>query len=148
MSTEVVIRPAGAADLVLATHWLAAEGLPTEDLTASHMDKFIIAVRADRAVGMIGLETFGNLGLLRSLVVDQSSRGDGLGPALVAALERKARATALQELWLLTIGADSFFARVGYARKERADAPAAIQTTPEFASLCPGDAVLMCKRLG
>ena len=79
MPTDLVIRPAVAADLELATDWLAGAGLPTEDLTASHMD--------------------------------------------------------------------AFFARHGYSTMGRENAPAAIQSTAEFSSLCPGDAVLMCKRL-
>ena len=72
----------------------------------------------------------------------------GLGAKLVAELEGKARRNELRELWLLTIDADTFFARHGYTAMEREHAPAEIQSTAEFSMLCPGDAVLMCKRLG
>lgn len=147
MPADIVIRSAVAADMVVATDWLAGEGLPTDDLTASHMNEFLLAVRDNVPVGMIGLERFDDIGLLRSLVVDQSCRGDGLGAVLVAALEGKARQLELSKLWLLTIDADAFFTRLGYATMQRVDAPAVIQSTPEFSSLCPGDAVLMCKRL-
>jgi hypothetical protein len=47
----------------------------------------------------------------------------------------------------LTIDAEKFFARLGYRTMARSDAPAAIQSTDEFSSLCPGSAVLMQKRL-
>ena len=147
MPSELVIRPAVAADLELATDWLAGAGLPTKDLTASHMDAFLIAVRHEKALGMIGLEQLTEIGLLRSLIVDQSYRGKGLGANLVAELESKARRHELRELWLLTIDADAFFARHGYVAIEREHAPAAIQSSAEFSSLCPGDAVLMRKRL-
>ena len=147
MPTDVNIRPAESSDLGLAKAWLSAAGLPIDDLTATHMAAFLVALQGDQAVGMIGIERFGDLGLLRSLVIDPGCRSKGLGAQLVAALERKARKLELRELWLLTIDADGFFERLGYRACERVDAPAAIRNTREFSSLCPGDAVLMCKRL-
>ncbi|MGI9270916.1 MAG: arsenic resistance N-acetyltransferase ArsN2 [Woeseiaceae bacterium] len=147
MLTEIEIRPAVGADLALATDWLAGEGLPTEDLTTAHMDAFWLAIQDEQAVGMVGIEQFEDIGLLRSLVVDKTCRGVGLGAQLVTALENKARRTGLRELWLLTIDADAFFARLGYLVMQRSDAPPAIQGTAEFSALCPGDAALMCKHL-
>lgn len=132
---------------MLATDWLASEGLPTDDLTTAHMGAFLFAVQGEQAVGMVGIEQFGDIGLLRSLVVDKACRGTGLGAQLVAALESQAQRIGLQEIWLLTIDADAFFARLGYVARQRTDAPPAIKATAEFSSLCPGDAVLMSKRL-
>lgn len=143
ISTVVDMRLAVAADLDVACRWLVDAGLPTDDLTSSHMEAFTIAMRGDLPVGMIGLETFGEIGLLRSLVVDSDCRGVGLGRQLVDALEARARDAGITELWLLTIDADSFFSRLGYAVAERSDAPPAIQSSAEFSQLCPADAVLM-----
>ena len=53
----------------------------------------------------------------------------------------------ISELWLLTIDADTWFATLGYLTQSRDSAPPAIQSTEEFSSLCPGDAVLMKKLL-
>ena len=147
MGSDIEIRPAQASDLTVAMAWLSGEGLPTDDLTADHMDAFIVATQAGEPVGMIGYEKFGNVGLLRSLVVDEAGRGAGLGARLVAALESTARIEHIDELWLLTIDADPFFAQHGYVVAERDHAPDAIRNTAEFSTLCPGDAVLMCKRL-
>ena len=147
MGTDIEIRPAEASDLTVATAWLSGEGLPTDDLTVDHMDSFIVATRAGKPVGMIGIEKFGDIGLLRSLFVDAVGRGAGLGARLVAALELRARNEHIDELWLLTIDADPFFAQHGYEVTERDDAPNAIRSTAEFSDLCPGDAVLMHKRL-
>ena len=121
MPVDITIRPAVAADFALASGWLQAEGLPTEDLTAAHMEAFLLAMRAEQPVGMIGLQQFGQVGLLRSLVVDRASRNDGIGARLVAALDDKARRMELRELWLLTIDADGFFAR--HARRGAAQRP-------------------------
>lgn len=145
MSNVIDVRSGTAADLPRACDWLASEGLPTADLTAEHMQRFLIATIDRVPVGMVGLEQFGQVGLLRSLVIDATKRRAGLGQQLLDALETKAAESGVTELWLLTIDADAYFDARGYLRRERSDAPAAIQATPEFASLCPGDAVLMSK---
>lgn len=143
----VSTRQANASDLDIAKAWLSTAGLPVADLTAGHMEAFIVAMQGGNAVGMIGLENFGGAGLLRSLVVEHSCRDAGIGRQLVDALETTAVGQGISELWLLTIDADPFFARLGYVVADRGDAPAVIRDTAEFSSLCPGDAVLMRKRL-
>ncbi len=148
MTAMIELRPARASDYETATRWLAAAGLPTADLSAVRMDAFLLATDQDRPIGMIGLEPYAQFGLLRSLIVDPEYRGKGLGAKLIAALEAKATAAGVAELWLLTLDADAFFTRHGYAVRQRDAAPTAIRNSAEFASLCPGDAVLMQKRLG
>ena len=147
IGTDIEIRPAEATDLAVATTWLSDEGLPTDDLTVDHMDAFIVATQGGKPVGMIGIEKFAEVGLLRSLIVDTACRGVGLGARLVAELELTARSEHIDELWLLTIDADRFFTRHDYVVVERGHAPEAIRNTAEFSTLCPGDAVLMCKHL-
>ncbi len=75
------------------------------------------------------------------------SDGERLGARLVAELELIARNEHIDELWLLTIDANPFFIRHGYIVAERDAAPETIRNTAEFSSLCPGDALLMHKRL-
>jgi amino-acid N-acetyltransferase len=111
------------------------------------MGAFLLASHQGRPVGMIGLQAYSDIGLLRSLIVGEECRGKGLAADLIAALETKAVADGMSELWLLTMDADAFFTRHGYEIKQRVAAPAAIQNSAEFSSLCPGDAVLMRKRL-
>jgi amino-acid N-acetyltransferase len=111
------------------------------------MENFLVAVDADSPLGMVGLETFNDVGLLRSLVVDPGARSGGIGRRLVAALEANAASKGVTEMWLLTIDADTYFEKLGYEMQERDSAPNSIRTTAEFADLCPGDAVLMKKVL-
>ncbi len=147
MSAALEIASGSERDLPILKSWLAAAGLPVEDLTAAHMRDFLIATAGGIAVGVIGLEQFDDVGLLRSLVVEPTSRRHGTGKALVAALEKRATAVGVTELWLLTIDADGYFARLGFEIMDRGAAPATIQSTDEFSRLCPGDAVLMRKYL-
>ena len=147
MSAALKITQGSESDLATLKSWLAVAGLPLEDLTAAHMRNFLIAVASDTAVGMIGLEQFNDVGLLRSLVVEPSVRRRGAGRALVAALETQATSAGVRELWLLTIDADDYFARLGFEIMDRDAAPATIQMTDEFSNLCPGDATLMRKNL-
>ncbi len=141
----LTIRPAIAADLDSAKHLLHDAGLPTADLVSEHIA--ITAEKDDTILGVIGLESFGDTALLRSLVVAPQGRGSGIGPALVAALETACACDGVSEMWLLTIDADAFFATLGYEVRDRHDAPKAIRTTKEFSGLCPADAVLMSKRI-
>lgn len=144
---DIGLRGATASDWHHGRSLLRAAGLPTEDLDQDKLSGFLVAEKEGQIVGMIGLETFGAVGLLRSLVVADEARRLGVGRLLVEALESSAAAARLTQLWLLTNDAQDFFARFGFEIVERAGAPQAIQSTDEFAELCPDSAFLMVKHL-
>jgi amino-acid N-acetyltransferase len=121
--------------------------LPTEDLTAAHCEDFFFAGTRDQPSGLVGLEIFGDVALLRSLVVVEERRGTGEGAALVNHAETVAQARGVKVMYLLTTTAEHFFARHGYARAARDTAPAAISATREFASICPASSTFMFRRL-
>lgn len=142
----VQIRPSRADDLEYATALLMQAGLPVDDL---EVEKLAFTAECDDAIyGLVGVESFGDTALLRSLVVAEPARGKGVGQLLVSALEVGGSEAGVAEMWLLTIDADGFFNRLGYEIRDRADAPESIRTTREFSGLCPGDAILMSKKLG
>lgn len=145
MNRDVLIRAFRPSDLAAGIELLEEAGLPTADVS---VDRLALVAESDaQIVGVIGLEQYAHLGLLRSLVVDSGSRKDGLGRQLVDTLEHLARARGVTELWLLTIDADAYFATLGFSRQPRTAAPAAIAASEEFSSLCPDDAVLMSRPL-
>jgi amino-acid N-acetyltransferase len=125
---------------------LADAGLPALDDNAL-ADDFRVARNESVLLGAIGIERYGAHGLLRSLVVAPSARGQRLGERLVAAIEQHASAACLHELILLTTTAETFFARLGYARFARDEMPAAVRASAEFSTLCPASAVCMRKPL-
>lgn len=142
----VELRPADADALEYVEDRLAANGLPTEDVREKR-DCFYVAVDGEWRVGVGGLETVGNQGLLRSVVVEESARGKGYGAAITRAIEDETRATGVDALYLLTTTAAEFFAEQGYEAIDRTDAPPAIQETSQFTDLCPSSATCMTKSL-
>lgn len=142
----LTIRPASAPDLAVAIELLEQAGLPVADLSTGHLA--FVAEKNVLIQGVIGIEVLGDIALLRSLVVSADARGAGIGVALVTALEVSCIADEVRELWLLTIDAAPFFAKLGYRIRKRSEAPDAIRATREFCGLCPDTAVLMAKKLG
>ncbi len=141
-----VARPEDRANLISL---LEQAGLPTDDVTPALVAALTVAkdVATREIAGLVGLERFGEVGLLRSLVVAPAARGSGLGRQLVEHAEHSAKEAGISQLWLLTIDADRFFAAYGYREASRDDAPASIRESREFSELCPDDAVLMNKSL-
>ncbi len=142
------IRAASAKDLQTIKELLVQAGLPVEDIDEARFPLFRLAEAGGECVGAIGMEAYGNLGLLRSLVVSPAARGQGLGKMLVDVLERDAIAAGVSNLWLLTIDVEDFFERLRFAIVARDAAPEQIRNTEEFSSLCPGNAHLMMKNVG
>ncbi len=141
-----LIRSATADDLEAIRALLEQDALPASDLGSSR-PQFLVACAGAERVGAGALEPHGAAALLRSLVVAPAWRGRGLGRQLVKALERQARAAGIGELVLLTQTAEAFFAQLGYGVIDRAQAPAAVQESSEFRTLCPASAVCMSKTL-
>ena len=138
---------AATTDLPEIVSLLTTAGLPVADLTASSQVEFLVARRAERLVGVVGLERFGEVGLLRSLAVGAEHQRQGLGLALTRALEAHAASTGISSLVLLTETASEFFRHHGYEVIPRAGAPRAVQASSEFRQLCPDSAICMSKRL-
>jgi amino-acid N-acetyltransferase len=126
---------------------LKAAELPTEDLTPAMLADFLVARRGASMVGAAGLERHAKDGLLRSVVVEKSLRGAGLGRRLVTSMEDRARGHGLKQLFLLTTSADDFFRSLGYLPLGRDAAPPGIRNSRQFSELCPSTSSFMTKRL-
>jgi amino-acid N-acetyltransferase len=126
---------------------LEAAQLPTADLTHEHCEHFFFAGPSAAPSGLVGLELFGNVALLRSLVVSPAARASGMGSALLRHAEGHAHSTGVKTLYLLTTTAEEFFKRHGYTRATRDSAPSVIATTREFAGICPASSAFMSKPL-
>jgi amino-acid N-acetyltransferase len=129
------------------TRILGEAGLPYSDLTDAHLEHFFGCGSISAPDGIVGLELYESVALLRSLAVSSKCRGRGCGTALVAQAELFAQSQGAREICLLTTAAERFFEQLGYARVPREAAPVVIQRTQEFSTLCPSDSAFMVKRL-
>jgi amino-acid N-acetyltransferase len=126
---------------------LRKAGLPADDVTAPGLLFWRFSTAEDVPAGFGGLEVYGRDALMRSVVTMPPLRGRGVGAAIVTALEAEARLAKCSAVYLLTTSAQALFEKLGYAKLERAQAPAGIRATSQFSSLCPDSAALMLKRL-
>jgi amino-acid N-acetyltransferase len=121
------------------------ENLPSTDITEETLAHFLVCRDPVGVVGIVGLEVFGEIALIRSLVVSEERQGRGLGKRLVSAAQEMAAELKVRDIYLLTTTAAEFFEYLGYRQIDREFAPAAISSTKEFSSLCPSTAVFMVK---
>jgi amino-acid N-acetyltransferase len=125
---------------------LSTEKLPTSDLPVM-LNNFFVAVDDHGVSGVAGLEVYGNYGLLRSLAVNQNSRGRGIAADLVSKIESLAADKGLEAIYLLTETAKDYFERKGYEHIARMDIPEAVKASSEFTHVCPESATAMQKSL-
>ena len=128
--------------LVAVRALLRRNGLPFEDCD-QHIDDFIGVTEAKGLIAIGGIEVLGDVALLRSVAVDQSFQGRGLGRAIVDRLHELARSRGLLELYLLTESAEAYFLAYGYENRAREDLPIEVKSTEQFRALCPASAQAM-----
>lgn len=146
MSTETTVEALESRDFSRVESLLAANGLPHDDVRDGPAAFYGIVEDGD-VIAIGGLEATGSVGLLRSVVVEESHHDRGLGSRMCDAVEGIARDEGVQSLYLLTTTAAGFFRERGYTELDRSEAPQAIRETTEFADACPSTAAFMRKSL-
>lgn len=136
----VALAPATAADLAAVEALLAASALPVAGLRDQFPDGYVLARRDGALVGVAGVERHGEAAVLRSVAVAAGERGTGLGLALTADRLVWARERGATAVHLLTTTAAPYYRRFGFLPFPRAEVPAAVAASIEFASVCPSSA--------
>jgi amino-acid N-acetyltransferase len=121
--------------------------LPTSDITNDHMKHFFHYSEDGELKGVIGIEPYSDIALLRSLAVHPAAQKSGIGQGLVTFVEEHSRQNGIGKLFLLTTTAELFFTRMGYSVCQRSEAPESIKGSAEFSSICPSSSIFMAKRL-
>ena len=123
---------------------LSAEKLPVDDLPEK-LDNFLVAVENATVVGVVGLEVYGDYGLLRSLAVPSEYRKRGIAGQLIDQLEILAVQKGITDMFLLTETAPEYFIRKGFQKIMRNEVPDEVKQSSEFSHVCPVSAVVMRK---
>ena len=144
--STVTIRAAAGSDCDKVAMLLKTSGLPIDDIS-SDLPGFLVAQDGDVVVGAVGVEKYGNIGLLRSLAVATAQRNQKIGDRLFREAERLAKAEGIGRLYLLTTDADGYFAKRGFVPIRRNAAPGQITNHAQFTRLCPDSAIVMEKEL-
>ena len=150
LTKELRVGPCGPDELSDVEALLAAAGLPVEGV--ADLEELIVA-RADGeagrpvVIGAVGLEVYGSVGLLRSLVVAPELRGNGLGLRLGRRLIGRAAELGLERLYLLTLEGP-FFERLGFEACERARVPSDLAASFQFTAAHCDAATSMTLHLG
>ncbi|GGO33791.1 arsenic resistance N-acetyltransferase ArsN2 [Deinococcus humi] len=137
----MLTRHAVSSDLPAIVRLLTALGLPTAGVE-EHLGGVLLAEDGG-LLGLAGLERHGTVGLLRSVAVTPSARGQGVAAQLVDAVLDTARAQGVEAIYLLTTTAGTYFPRFGFTPVPRSAAPAALLASREFQDACPQSASLM-----
>ncbi len=145
MQTPVLKIAVSEEDRKMGISLLQAQQLPTADINEDTM--LYLLWNEERVVGTAGIDIFDDCALLRSVSVVKEEQGKGFGRIINEEMEKFAKESGINCLYLLTTTAKDFFDKQGYCAIGREEAPVAVKETAEFTSLCPSSAVVMKKRL-
>lgn len=143
--SDIGLRVARETDLPAVRALLIAAKLPVDGLEDQFGSNYVVAESGDTVIAAMGVEHYGRWGLLRSAVVAPEHRGKRLGELLTDDRIAWSQDEGLEAVYLLTTTAASFFARHGFVEVARDSAPPPILASREFASVCPSNAVCMCR---
>ena len=124
---------------------LQSQQLPVEDLP-SQLSDFFVAQEDGKLIGLIGMELYGEYGLLRSMVVHPDFRNKQIAADLVQTLEQRAKAAGIKALYLLTETAARYFSKKGFSTIQREEVPDVVKASSEFSHVCPVSATVMVKQ--
>ncbi len=122
--------------------------LVTEDLSHESVKNFLVVRDQNiNLVATIGIDLYSNIGLLRSLAVQEHYRNKGIANNLLNEVEKIAFEKKLRSLYLLTMSASEYFQKRNYVPIPRESVPLPIKESKQFLDLCPSSSLCMKKRL-
>jgi amino-acid N-acetyltransferase len=144
-TNNIIISTAIPAQREAIIQLLESARLPVADLP-SDLSHFLVAISRNKVVGVIGLEIYGNCGLLRSLVIDHEYRNQHIAEKLIMHLEQHSKQLQLSTIYLLTETAPIYFSKKGFQTIQRDEVPSELQQSSEFSHVCPASAIVMKKK--
>ena len=127
--------------------FLKTNRLPFQDVKLEGNFYFTYQDEDNNIIGSGGLEVYGKHALLRSLAVDEKHRHQKIGIRMVNDLIEKAKSLQVENLFLLTETARSFFEKKGFEKIDRTEVPEELRNSSEFTTVCPSSATCMLYKL-
>lgn len=121
---------------------LKSSGLPADDLNYQR-DLLVGYYEGNQLVGTGALEVYEQFALLRSLSVKLGIRGKSVGGTIASYLIDEATKRKLKSIYLFTETARGFFLKKGFVDTTREYVPLALQSSSEYAHVCPTSAAVM-----
>ena len=143
----MIVEPVDSDDQPKVEALLKQVNLPIEGVCDQFQNYFKIQGESDKIIGCVGVEVYGNMGLLRSVAIHPDFQRKGLGKKLVEGAEEFSKTRALKKIYLLTEGAEEFFSRLGYKTIPREQADPSVQQSLEFTTVCKDSGTCMEKDL-
>ena len=143
---NLIIQQATERDLDAIRKLLDDNNLPTTDIHQDNVQLFIGLID-NKILSVIGLEKYKDIGLLRSLAVNDLFKNQQVGTRLIRHIFDLCVSEHIDKIYLLTTTAEKYFVKFGFTKIERMEAPDILKQTREFKDICPVSAVLMYKNL-
>lgn len=128
---SIGVRVASFEDAAALREFLAAQGLPTDDILAPGTIYWLAETDSNELVASAGLELGSETGLLRSVATADLHRGKGLGKRMVDNALAEARAQGLKHVFLFSTGAGSYFVRLGFVESSVEELVGALPNAPQ-----------------
>jgi len=112
-----------------------------------YLKSFMAAKVGKKIVGVIGVEVYGRVGLLRSLCVDQAYRGQGIAKTLNEKILAYAHLRKIDRLYVFTWEAEKFASKLGFHKIDKKRIPKSIRSTWQFRSFSPYPVICMMKKI-
>jgi amino-acid N-acetyltransferase len=129
----VTLRSATPDDLPAIVSLLAAVHLPPNE-AEQHIHNFVVGERDGRVVACGGLEAYPEASacLVRSMAVEESLQGSGVGSEIMDWVLDRARELGLRDLFLFTMAAADFYRRYGFRDATLDEFPPAARHSAQY----------------
>lgn len=116
-------------------------------LDQDHLHLFCHIAESGEIIGVVGVEVYGAVCLLRSLTVREDKRSQGIAHALLTEAVNFARSVKSFEAYLLTETIGDIMSRYGFRDIPREYVPSELLQSPFFNGICPCSCQLMHKNI-
>lgn len=139
---QISIVRAEVEDYQQIINLLTKSKLPTKGVEEILQCTYV-AKDGEKIIGCAAIEMYNSSALLRSVAVDNSYRGKGVGLELTKQSIDLSLSNNIKEVFLLTETAENYFTKHGFNKISRSEAPIEIQQSEEFSAICPQSASVL-----